>query len=216
MDQEKKVKILSLKSTISDDRQYRAELFRWACSCVCPGFKPYTPALINELFKYLNRESKSLDSSKGLWLFGPIGTGKTTILRICQLYQQAISFNREIWRSEDGFLIESASFIANKFAKAGNDALDMMGITGNRSVDFAFDELGREPIPVKYYGTETNVLEYILQTRYEMRRECKTHVTTNLSDKEIASVYGPYIADRVKEMFNLITVDAVNGKSLRE
>lgn len=76
----------------------------------------------------------------------------------------------------------------------------------------AFDELGREPCPAKYFGTEVNVMQYIFQCRYEFRNECLTHVTTNFSPKEIQRMYGSYIADRINEMFNVIEM---TGQSRR-
>ena len=48
-------------------------------------------------------------------------------------------------------------------------------------------------------------MQTILQLRYEVRREFVTHATTNLNpDTEFGNKYGDYIADRVKEMFNVI------------
>jgi len=77
----------------------------------------------------------------------------------------------------------------------------------------AIDELGREPMDAKHYGTGINVVQIILQLRYEVRREFITLATTNLNpDIEFESKYGDYIADRVKEMFNVIEI---KGKSRR-
>ena len=75
-----------------------------------------------------------------------------------------------------------------------------------------FDELGRETIPAKYFGTELNVMQYIFQCRYELRHEAITHVTPNLTIKEIQRIYGAYIADRINEMFNVLDL---NGASRR-
>ena len=64
----------------------------------------------------------------------------------------------------------------------------------------------------KAKGTELNVMQYIFQCRYELRHEAITHVTTNLTIKEIQAIYGAYIADRINEMFNVLDL---NGASRR-
>ena len=78
-----------------------------------------------------------------------------------------------------------------------------------------FDELGREPIPSKYFGTELNVFQHVLHIRYALWQQThlKTYVTTNLMPDEVQNIYGDYIRDRRKEMFNLI---AVTGDSRRK
>jgi DNA replication protein DnaC len=55
-------------------------------------------------------------------------------------------------------------------------------------------------------------MQYIFQCRYELRHEAITHVTTNLTIKEIQRIYGAYIADRINEMFNVLDL---NGASRR-
>ena len=74
------------------------------------------------------------------------------------------------------------------------------------------DELGREPNPASSSGTKMNVLQFLMQIRYDNRYSCVTHATTNLPLCEIETVYGKYIADRYLEMFNFIEF---KGKSLR-
>lgn len=91
-------------------------------------------------------------------------------------------------------------------------AFPLYTYNGGNPRTVCFDELGREPLPAKYFGTELNVMQYILQCRYELRSECLTHLTTNLSLPELQQRYGGYIADRINEMFNVIEL---RGKSHR-
>ena len=71
--------------------------------------------------------------------------------------------------------------------------------------NLAIDEVGREPMDAKHFGTGINAIQTVLQLRYEQRYCFYTHMTTNLDpDKEFSQRYGDYIADRVKEMFNVI------------
>jgi altronate hydrolase len=70
----------------------------------------------------------------------------------------------------------------------------------------------REPIPASNYGTKMNVLQFLFQLRYDKRRSTITHITTNLTPDRLEPLYGDYVADRCKEMFNFIEF---NGESLR-
>ena len=55
-------------------------------------------------------------------------------------------------------------------------------------------------------------MQYVFQMRYDMRNDCLTHVTTNLTPDQIESVYGDYIADRVNEMFNVIELKGLSRR----
>ena len=79
-------------------------------------------------------------------------------------------------------------------------------------MNLIIDEVGREPIPASNYGTKMNVLQFLLQLRYDNRRTCITHVTTNATPESLEPLYGDYVADRCKEMFNFMEF---NGESLR-
>lgn len=189
-------------------QKWKADLFKWACRKECSSFSvdDSNRKLVNEIFKYMNGVSESLDSKKGLWLYGPVGTGKSTIIQICRTYDHEVNFDRETWRSSGGFNIASASLVSNQFSRKGQDGIDKYGYNDSNPLTWAFDEVGREPCPTKYYGTEMNVMQFIFQTRYEIRHKCLTHVTTNLYPEDITDMYGDYIADRIKEMFNVIEI----------
>lgn len=189
-----------------------ARLFRNCCLSVCAGFSvnDTNRELMNELFLYIIGESEMLDRNKGLWLYGPVGTGKSTILKIIQTYDRhSNGKDRTGFYPLGGFPIESASFVANQYCRKGIDGI--LKYDGANGMALGLDEAGREP-KVKYYGTEMDVIQYILQMRYDNRRNCTTLVTTNLLPEDIHLVYGEYIADRVNEMFNVIEV---GGKSRR-
>ena len=99
--------------------------------------------------------------------------------------------------------------ITNLYAK---DGLPKLGPMLEINHTLFIDELGREPIPASNYGTRMNVMQFVLQMRYDIRSYSMTHVTTNLSLEDVAKVYGVYIADRCIEMFNFIEF---RGESLR-
>jgi hypothetical protein len=172
----------------------------------------YNRSLFNEVFAYLEGRSAILDPRKGLLLTGPIGSGKTTLIRAVAFYQK-LALGLKDGRCEGGFRIDSASYVAMLFMTGGYTALQPYTYNEDKSAyTVCFDELGREPLPVKYFGSELNVMQYILQCRYESIADCLTHVTTNLSVEELEERYGDYIADRINEMFN---VCQLNGASRR-
>ena len=192
----------------------RPEWFKACCKYVCPNFKidDSNRNIMNQLFLYTDGRSEKLDSNKGLLLRGDIGTGKSTIMQILNRYSYFTRGKARGGYPIGGFRIDSASCIANGFSMRGKDALELYTYNNGTPRMICFDELGREPIPAKYFGTELNVMQYIFQCRYELRHEAITHVTTNLTIKEIQRIYGAYIADRINEMFNVLDL---NGASRR-
>lgn len=182
------------------------ETFKRVINEVCPGFlvTDENRVILNELYKYTNNTSKVFDSSKGLWLWGSIGTGKSTLMKILAEVQRT---------DKRGFKCVNCSELATKFAASGLEALEESTFNEPASpCERGFDELGREPIPAKHFGNDLNVIQYILGMRYELRHEVKTHVTTNVKKEAIPILYGDYIFDRLNEMFNFIEI---KGESRR-
>ena len=153
-----------------------------------------------------------LDFSKGLFFYGSIGRGKTMTLRALRSYLISVNSRYRHIRQQDyrlGTYWKSASELANMYAADGQTALTEYY---QRSCCLFIDELGREPNPANNFGTKLDVIQFLLQMRYDIRRSSVTHITTNLSLEQIASVYGNYIADRCLELFNFVEF---SGESIR-
>jgi DNA replication protein DnaC len=132
-----------------------------------------------EVQDYFKQESK-----KGLLLFGPTGTGKTTAME---------TYKAGKWAG-------SAIEIANLVSQKGRSYLEKYKIH-----DMIVDDLGREPKTVKSYGDEILVMHDLICIRYDaFVNGYKTHFTTNLTFSEIAERYGEAVADRIKEMTDVI------------
>ena len=182
-----------------------------------PGFmiNDQNRQVINDLFCYFHRlEGGTLDVSKGLWLEGPVGTGKSSLMRIFSEHL------RRYWNDET-FRIYNCHDIVAQFSskREGVDSLDQythnkFGYQPGRKVTMCFDEMGRESIPANSFGLKLNVMEYILYTRYSFFQQegTLTHVTTNIDAEKTEVLYGDYIRDRRAEMFNIV---AVTGESWR-
>ena len=176
----------------------------------------YNAEIFNEIYFYSNKDPRGkLNTNKGIFLYGEIGTGKSTLIKIMAEYQRLTG---------NGFKIVKCASVAAYFASYGIDSLnehtwndisvrtfDSKGnCMSDKPMEKAFDELGKETIPAKHYGNELNVMQHILQTRYDLK--LKTHITTNMNPEEIEQKYESYIYDRSIEMFNFIEL---KGESFR-
>ena len=61
-----------------------AETFKRIMHSVCPEFviDDFNRQLMNDLFFYVNEKPGRLDPNKGILLWGNVGTGKSTIIKI--------------------------------------------------------------------------------------------------------------------------------------
>lgn len=203
---------------ISVDWAKEMAYFRAAFLKVEPRFDPKLADrnILNSLFAWvwkLDEYNKlKLDYNKGFCFYGDLGLGKSMTLQALRQYRNGLVSRHESKREDfrmKGTWLKAASELANIFAVDGQPAL--IKYTTDE-INLIIDELGREPRPAKYFGTELNVIQFVLQLRYDHRRDSVTHITTNLKLEDIAQKYGAYIADRCLEMFNFIEF---KGASLR-
>ena len=188
---------------------------------VCPKYQisDEMKPLLNDIVRWCLMLDGKYDPEKGLWLWGDIGTGKSTMLEIIREYCNRMrppahyrerdcprKMRTDTWKYS--FRITNASYVAGMFAKEGYPGIEEY-ISSCRQ---AFDEVGRECIPTGYFGNMENVFQYIFQRRYDLRHGDFTHVTSNLSPEQIGTVYGDHIYDRCFEMFNFVEM---SGESWR-
>lgn len=178
---------------------------------VCPSFtvRPDHRRALDALCRWALRDSLSpLDPDKGLWLWGNIGTGKSTMLGIVRSFASAVRpTGPDGWKYSFG--IFHATEICADFQQLGYERLDRY-VRSNR---LAIDDLGTETIPTMHYGEAVNVMEQLLLRRYDRRHEAFTHVTTNLAPAQIAQLYGDRVWDRCKELFNFVELP---GRTFRQ
>lgn len=169
---------------------------------ICPGFiiDEYNRQVIADLFSYFTGQSGKLDPKRGIWLEGPIGTGKTTLLYIFSQYLKILNART--------FLLHNTSDVVMQYTVGKNLYAYTTGLQciPSHPVNTAFDELGREPVPAYRYGNALNVMQYILNIRYTLWQQqgIITHITTNLDAEETEAIYGEFIRDRRCHQFNII------------
>lgn len=140
-----------------------------------------------------------IDLSKGVLLNGPVGCGKTSLMRLMKYF------------AVNSFVIKPCRDVAFEFIHDGFEVIHRYSrgtLYQYMPRIFCFDDLGTET-SMKYYGNECNVMAEILLTRYDLfvGRRLITHLTTNLSAGEIETIYGNRIRSRLRELFNLISFD---------
>lgn len=173
------------------------------------GFKvdEFNKDIVWQLCLYFTRDVRSpLKLDKGLALMGPIGCGKSTIMRFFRHNQS------------NSYAFFSVRDISESYQKGGAEAVvrfkakiptsDVEETYGQEFIGACFDDLGEED-DKKHYGNEVNVMADILLTRYDRMREehHKTHITTNLNASEIGGRYGDRLRSRMREMFNMVAFD---------
>lgn len=157
-------------------------------------------ALILKLCNYIINDVESckkhnIDLTKGILLTGPVGCGKTSLMR---LIQHIVPLKRPYQ------LIPSRNIVF-AFNHIGFKIIEDYG----EGKSYCFDDLGIEP-KGKHYGQDCNVIGEILISRYELfvnNNNIKTHATTNLNSDELEDFYGNRVRSRMRKMFNLIAFD---------
>jgi len=159
--------------------------------------------LLSELYKWILGHSGVFDHNKGLLLWGGLGVGKSTILKGIQNFEWKLNLLCHHGMNQNmGFTLISAAEFSLRYAEKGVETINKY----KDMVNLAIDEVGREPKDSKHFGTNINPVQLLLQLRYENRYNGLTHMTTNLDPNTEFGVYGNYIVDRMKEMFNVIEV----------
>lgn len=139
-------------------------------------------------------KKEGIDPNKGLLLSGPVGCGKTSLMRLLKFlvpYQKPYS------------VIPSRNIVFG-FNHIGFKTIEDYG----NEQYFCFDDLGVEHTG-RHYGKDCNVMGEILLSRYELfvNRQIKTHCTTNLNAKELEDRYGKRVRSRMRQMFNLVAFE---------
>ena len=164
-----------------------------------PKFKLHNSdkEILYKLLIYAIRDKENcakygLDLNKGILLNGPVGCGKTSLMKLLRSFQ---------FKNYDYTVISSRD-IAFEYNQQGYPVIHKYGRSQRI---YCFDDLGVEQT-IKHFGNECNTLGEILLHRYDLMVNygIVTHATTNLDANKLEAVYGNRVRSRLREMFNLV------------
>lgn len=136
----------------------------------------------------------NIDPNKGILLSGPVGCGKTSLMKLL----------RHIVPHQKSYELIPARNITFAFNNIGYKTIQEYG----NSSFYCFDDLGVETTG-RHFGKDCNVMGEILLSRYDLflQRKIRTHATTNLNAQELEERYGNRVRSRMRQLFNLIAFD---------
>ena len=150
-------------------------------------------AQVRRLSTFLTQENCKF----GIVLAGGCGNGKTTIIKALQSLVNVLHIPNPYTDKEYVMRIIDAKSMAAICKSNYEDWKRLM-----HQDLLAIDDLGTEPREVMDYGNIINPTEDILTRRYE--NQLFTIISTNLTPPQISQVYGERIADRMREMMEII------------
>lgn len=163
-------------------------------------------AIYELLAKYFTMDKSIEDQGysleKGLWLYGGVGCGKTTIMKLFMVNPK-ISYG-----------ILECNTIADMYKDKETGPEIIQRYSYANAV--CFNDLGTEIESgvSSHFGNKKNVMGEIILGHYEKNENKKFsfHFTTNLGADEIEKFYGTRVRSRLREMCNIISLEGIEDK----
>ena len=152
----------------------------------------YTIKNISKIASILTSERPK----QGIMMCGRCGNGKTTMLYAIRAMVRFLNDIGMFERNDMGIVVKDAKEI-NVISRNVNDFGKLI-----RTDLLAIEDMGKESTEILEFGNISNPVNDLLEHRYNS--QLFTLITTNLTPKEIGSKYGARIADRLKEMLEIV------------
>lgn len=145
-------------------------------------------------------EDHGYSFDKGILLYGGVGCGKTTMMRLMKE------------NPVQTFAIVECMHVADQYQKEGAEVVHKF----SKLTSVCFNDLGTEieSGESNHFGSKKNVMAEMILNHYE-RNQVKTfrmHFTTNLDADSLTQIYGKRVASRIREMCNIISLEGLGDK----
>lgn len=146
-----------------------------------------------------------LPLTKGLFLYGGVGVGKTFLMSVMNTLTQVVPIP----------LMAFATVSTKDLVRAVKDAKSLAPLAAYERGGLLLDDLGEEKNDVRLYGDSDSPMDLLLSNRYihYTRSNQLTHATSNLDPSDIEKRYGTRIYDRFFEMFEGVLLTGESKRS---
>ena len=204
------LKIIKVDGTVNHSQEplTNNQIITKHANALIPNYQINKELFTNLKIYFLGGE-KEFNPKKGLFFFGGVGAGKTSIMKIFRAWLNDL-------QHPNRFNIFSIRQIEREYKIDGFKALDYYtcktyvngyGIKEYKPENICIDDIGTESLAVKNYGDQINVFTELIQDRYDLfiDKNIITHATTNIPPKEFKEIYSDErVESRLREMFNIV------------
>lgn len=168
------------------------------------AFTDAQAAIVRRLIQYfINDPECGLDLTKGVYLYGEPGSGKTEIMQILA------RFTTEHELAKAFHFSNMAEIYAGAIADRNSDP-----ITPNIQFDRCFDDIAMKAGEVNLWGNNIDINEAIIYQRYLRNRRFGqlTHFVSNLETIKVKEILTVRILDRMKDLCQSINYPGASNR----
>ena len=148
--------------------------------------------IIRNMIRYFTNDREcDWPLTKGLFVYGLPGTGKTEVMQVFERLCRENDLPKQFQ-----FTSMAETYVKAK-AEKGFDP-----ITQNIQLDRCFDEFGLYTGAVTTFGESLDINEAIVEARYKRFRQSGqiTHFISNMTTPQVQAAFSPMVFDRIKQM----------------